>query len=68
MSRLPRTPGALAQPSPVVVAQSPDDGLPNAVDVDPARIIGPVLTRQGWVVPPSRTPQEQAALAKSLQG
>ena len=26
-------------------------GLPNAVDIDARFIKGPVLTRQGWVVP-----------------
>jgi hypothetical protein len=26
-------------------------GTPNAVDVDPDKIAGPVLTRQGWICP-----------------
>ena len=33
---------------PVAVAQS---GAPNAIDVDPKAIRGPVLTNQGWVCP-----------------
>lgn len=68
MSRTPRTPGAAPEQAAAVAVEPTSDGLPNAVDVDPHRILGPVLSRQGWVVPPSRTPQEQAALAKSLQG
>lgn len=37
-------------------AQPMPDGLPNAVDVDPKKITGPVLTRQGWICPPDRQP------------
>jgi hypothetical protein len=55
MTRKPtKTPGA---PAPVAVAdvpasaQAPRDDLPNAIDVDAKTINGPVLTRQGWVVP-----------------
>lgn len=46
-TRLPgQAPAAAEAPKPVA-----DDGVPNAIDVDPHTIKGPVLTRQGWVVP-----------------
>lgn len=59
MSRIIRTPGEAKSraddieadelPStPVVVSVA---GLPNAIDIDPKAISGPVLTRQGWVCP-----------------
>lgn len=45
-----RVPGS--QPPAVAdAAPAADDGhLPNAIDIDPRAITGPVLTRQGWVV------------------
>lgn len=56
MSRKPaKVPGAATeQPD-----ESPDSAteqagandLPNAIDIDPNTIAGPVLTRQGWVCP-----------------
>ncbi len=57
MSRKPtRVPGE--QPSapdsaaPVAAsAEAATADLPNAIDVDPTKITGPVLTRQGWVCP-----------------
>lgn len=46
-TRMPgQAPAAVEAPKPVA-----DDGVPNAIDVDPFTIKGPVLTRQGWVVP-----------------
>lgn len=45
-----RTPGAVA-PTPAAEPAAVDSGLPNAIDIDPRKIDGPVLTRQGWVVP-----------------
>lgn len=42
-----------AQPIQQSVQPMPE-GLPNAVDVDPRKITGPVLTRQGWICPPDR--------------
>lgn len=45
-----RVPGAQA-PAAAEAAQPADEGTTlNAIDVDPKAIIGPVLTRQGWVV------------------
>lgn len=50
-------PGAVPQAeAPEVVPV--DDGLPNAIDIDARTITGPVLTKQGWVVP------DEAHLAK----
>lgn len=37
-------------PQPGASAALPED-MPNAIDIDPRRIKGPVLTRQGWVCP-----------------
>jgi hypothetical protein len=54
MARTIRTPGAAAADTPddAPAAQpAADDGLPNAIDIDPKTITGPVLTRQGWVCP-----------------
>jgi hypothetical protein len=57
MARTIRTPGAAAAaaddtPADAAAAQPAlDDGLPNAIDIDPKAITGPVLTRQGWVCP-----------------
>lgn len=53
----PRTPGAEPAQAPIpikaaVPAQQAD--LPNYLDVDPASITAPVLTRQGWIVPVER--------------
>lgn len=56
MSRKVQTPG---QPQPVAETDdaalsaqaTADAGLPNAIDIDPKTIRGPVLTRQGWVCP-----------------
>lgn len=33
-------------------AADPTAGLPNAIDIDAYKLKAPVLTRQGWVVPP----------------
>ena len=49
-----QVPGAAAvEPSALPVTPAADEaaGLPNAVDVDARFIKGPVLTRQGYVVP-----------------
>ena len=49
-TKLPgQAPAAAEAPKPVA-----DDGAPNAIDVDPTTIKGPVLTRQGWVVPAAK--------------
>lgn len=55
MAKAPRVPGATttstAQPLPETkVAPLPAE-TPNSVDVDPKKITGPVLTRQGWICP-----------------
>lgn len=60
MTRTIRTPGAAAaaavethaeaDAAPAEVAAA-DDSLPNAIDIDPRAIKGPVMTRQGWVCP-----------------
>ena len=47
-------PGAVVEDEPSVTAPaaSPiDAGLPNAIDVDARFLRGPVLTKQGYVVP-----------------
>lgn len=56
------TPGGDAKPA-VVPAAVVDDGLPNAIDIDPRAITGPVLTRQGWVVPDAEYIAKQRKLA-----
>lgn len=49
-----RVPGAVtaAAPANAGATDDPDAGLPNAIDIDAFKIKAPVLTRQGWVVPP----------------
>lgn len=68
MSRKPtKTPGAVApnaQPVPETPAQEVRADLPNAIDVDPRAINGPVLTRQGWVVPDEAHLAKQRKLAE----
>ena len=64
MARKPaQVPGAApAQPdeSPSVDVEQPGAAdLPNAIDIDPNTIAGPVLTRQGWVCPVEK-PRENA--------
>lgn len=61
MSRSPRavqTPGeapADSQPTEVTQAAAPapaePSGLPDAADIDPAKLKRAVLTKQGWVCP-----------------
>lgn len=52
MARTPRVPGDRAAVQEAAeAAPTADSGLPNAVDIDSRAIRGPVLTRQGWVVP-----------------
>lgn len=49
-----QTPGgapSAASASPAAAAAVEDASLPNAVDVDARFLRGPVLTRQGYVVP-----------------
>jgi hypothetical protein len=46
-----RTPGAAQAPEAAPAVDTSDAGLPNAIDIDPRKITGPVLTKQGWVVP-----------------
>lgn len=48
-----RVPGEALAPEEATkqaVQAAPSD-LPNAIDVDPNMITGPVLTRQGWIIP-----------------
>lgn len=67
MTRTTRTPGTAPQPAAAVLpTPEPTNDLPNAVDIDPRRILGPVQTKQGWMVPPTRTPEAQAKLAEEL--
>lgn len=54
-----KIPGAAAaKPAPIDATPSAADesavALPNAIDVDPAKITTPTLTRQGWVMPIER--------------
>ena len=59
-----RTPGsAPAAEASVEVSDATSAGLPNAIDVDPRAITGPVLTRQGWVVPDAEHLAKQRRLA-----
>jgi hypothetical protein len=66
MAKAPRVPGATttsegdapepkaenkAQPLPETPRPPMPEGIPNAVDVDPTKITGPVLSRQGWICP-----------------
>lgn len=53
-SKPPKVPGAApaSRPAPAADASTQDGDLPNAIDVDASAIKAPVLTRQGWVVPP----------------
>lgn len=54
MARTTKTPGVQA-PEPAPIETAPDDTIapeiPNAIDIDPATITAPVLTKQGWVTP-----------------
>lgn len=48
----PETPAApKAEPLPETPRAQMPDGTPNAIDIDPTKISGPVLTRQGWICP-----------------
>jgi hypothetical protein len=53
-----KIPGAGTKtPEPQVQDAPPPAGvadLPNAVDIDPAKITEAVLTRQGWILPPEK--------------
>lgn len=68
MSRKPtKVPGAAApnaQPVPETPTQESRADLPNAIDIDPRAITGPVLTRQGWVVPDEAHLAKQRRLAE----
>ena len=46
-----QVPGAAPVEELPTTTQTEDAGLPNAVDVDARFLKGPVLTRQGYVVP-----------------
>jgi hypothetical protein len=62
MAKAPRVPGVTttseadtkAQPLPATPAPALPDSTPNAVDVDPTKLTAPLLTRQGWIVPPDK--------------
>jgi hypothetical protein len=55
MAKAPRTPGVAAPAPSEPLQQEPDttvtEDMPNAIDIDPFAITGPVLTKQGWVCP-----------------
>lgn len=76
MAKQPRVPGTPAEtPSdetpasaPVVVAAEPSGDLPNAIDVNSRAIRGPVLTKQGWVVPDEDWQKANPAEFKALLG
>lgn len=55
--RRTRIPGGKAA-EPVAAVEPKGDSLPNAIDIDPRTIRGPVLTRQGWVVPDESAQRE----------
>ncbi len=66
-SRAVRVPGAAAVSEPIGATAGPDLGdLPNAIDIDVPNLLGPVLTRQGWVCPPDRTLEQLARLREKL--
>jgi len=55
-TRAVRTPGvpvesAAPEADAVAVVEQAQEDLPNAIDVDARIIKGPVMTRQGWVIP-----------------
>jgi len=66
MSRQIRTPGARAEPAPQPAEMPADDDRPNLADIDVDTLMGPVLTRQGWLCPPDRTREELARLRERL--
>lgn len=71
MARSIKTPGAsrpTTTPIKTLPAAADTSGLPNAIDIDPTTIVAPVLSRQGWVCPPDRTPAEQAAVVAKANG
>jgi hypothetical protein len=54
MARAPKIPGETSEPlpeTPVAAVEAPSPSLPNHFEVDPQTSPGPVLTRQGWIVP-----------------
>lgn len=61
--------GALPTTAAPVAADAETASLPNAVDVDPRALRGPVLTRQGYVCPDEAwqkaNPTEFQALLKA---
>ena len=61
-SRRAKVPGTQPAAPAAVASASPDDGLPNAIDVDAKTIKGPVLTRQGWVCPDEQHQREVGLL------
>lgn len=62
--RAVRTPGTAPLPeTPPQVIDATPAGLPNAIDIDAKAITGPVLTRQGWVVPDAEHLAKQRKLA-----
>lgn len=65
MPRQARIPGS-APAAPVLPPEPDTAGLPNAADIDVPTLLGPVLTKQGWVCPPDRTPEELARLRERL--
>jgi hypothetical protein len=52
-----KVPGAGAQggeTTAVTPTTADNEHLPNSIDVDPKTITGPLLTRQGWIVPQAK--------------
>ncbi|MEL4181225.1 hypothetical protein [Roseateles sp. PN1] len=73
MATKPRVPGTPAQtPSdeaPAIASVVCADGdLPNSIDINPRAIRGPVLTKQGWVVPDEDWQKANPAEFKALLG
>ncbi len=54
-----KTPGAPAVTHALPVAADPDAHLPFAHEVDPLKIKGPQLTKQGWVCPDESGQKQQ---------
>jgi hypothetical protein len=49
------------------IREAEKGALPNAIDINADDLEAPVLTAQGWVVPPDRTKEELAAFKASLK-
>lgn len=63
--RRKKVPGEVPPPETVVKQDDETAGLPNAIDIDARVIKGPVLTKQGWVVPDEAYQAEQRKLEQA---